>query len=325
MTTRPRSWKSGLPARPAHLVELLHREPVPSHGKGIEDHLRGREIHPGTERCGRNHRHELSLQEPGLHIPPLLGQAGMVRGSPDAKGIGDRMAAGPGIGEDDGLAPEPLGRGALVLLGGHLLDGRDLLLALDKEQVPLEPDRAFSVLDERTVQFLCKHFRRSDGCRKVQELCLRGRGTSAGDHAVEPVAAVIVLQHLHLIDYDRCDIAHLLPAADHVVHPFVGTDNDRCLRVPVANLPGLGQVEPAHAGQEAGLCKFPVPLREPLVLLVCQRDKRDQEKHPPPSFEEILDTRHLADERLAARSCRNDQQVLAEAGARLPPQAAVPA
>ena len=128
----------------------------------------------------------------------------MVRGSPDAERIGDRVAPGPGVREDDRLAPEALGRGPLVLLGRHLLDHRDLLLALGKEQVALQPHRAVSVHHERAVQFLCQDLGRADRCREVQELGLRGEILEPGDHPVEPVAPVSVLQHLDLIDDHGC-------------------------------------------------------------------------------------------------------------------------
>ena len=71
--------------------------------------------------------------------------------------------------------------------------------------------------------------------------------------------AVCILKHLDLINHDGRNVSHLLPAADHIVHPFIGADNDRGLGVPVPDLPGLGKVKPAYPGEEPRLCKLPVP------------------------------------------------------------------
>src|SRR5512137_1910651 len=97
-------------SRPAcHLVKLLHREPVPAHGKCIEDYLRCREIHACTKRCSRDHRHQFPAKEFCLDITPLLRcETGMVCCSPHPQCVGNRVTPGPCVGEDDRLATESL-------------------------------------------------------------------------------------------------------------------------------------------------------------------------------------------------------------------------
>ncbi len=178
-----------------------------------------------------------------------------------------------------------------------------------KRRYRSSPNRAFGVPHETAVQFFCQRLRGADGSRQVQELCLRGEVFQPCDHAVETVPPVCILEHLDLIDHHGRDICHLLPAADHGVHPFIGADDNWRLGVPVPHFPGLGKVEPAHPGQEPGLCNFPVPVSKPFIFLVCEGHQRDEEEHPSPSLKIVLDPCHLPDECLAARRCSNDQQV----------------
>ena len=65
-----------------HLVELLHREPVDSHGKRIEDDLTCREVHTGRKSSGRDNTGEFSFLELFLNLTAFLrSQTGMVRRS----------------------------------------------------------------------------------------------------------------------------------------------------------------------------------------------------------------------------------------------------
>jgi len=148
----------------------------------------------------------------------------MVCRSPNAECIGDRMAAGPCIGKDDGLSPEPLRRGALILFGGHLLDGGNFCLRSRKRRYRSRPTGRSAYWTRLQFSFLASVWR-ADSRRKVQELGLRSEVFQA---AIMPSrrAAVCIFEHLHLVDYDGRNICHPLPAADHVVNTFVGTNND---------------------------------------------------------------------------------------------------
>ena len=55
-----------------HLVELLHREPVDSHGQRIEDDLTCREVHTGRKSSGRDNAGEFSFLELFLNLPAFL-------------------------------------------------------------------------------------------------------------------------------------------------------------------------------------------------------------------------------------------------------------
>ncbi len=235
----------------------------------------------------------------------------MVGRSPHPQCIGNRVAPCPCIGKDDGLSPESFRGGPLVLLGGHLLDGRDLLFALQKEEIPFQSHRAFSVLHKAAVQFFCQRLGGAYGSRQVQELCLRCKIFQPCDHAIETVPPVCILEHLDFIDHHGRNICHLLPAADHGIHPFIGADDNGRLRVPVPHFPGLGKVKPAHPGEEPGPGNFPVPVRKPFIFLVCEGYEGYEEEHPSPPLKVVLNPRHLTNECLATRCCGYHQQVLA--------------
>ena len=65
-----------------HLVELLHREPVDSHGQRIEDDLACREVHTGRKSSGRDNTGKFSFLELLFHLAAFLRcQTGMVRRS----------------------------------------------------------------------------------------------------------------------------------------------------------------------------------------------------------------------------------------------------
>ncbi|KAF5028912.1 hypothetical protein DSECCO2_654080 [anaerobic digester metagenome] len=300
------------PPRPAHhLVELLDGEPLNAHRKRIEDHLGRREIDAcGKRRRGHDSR-DLPVREPPLHVPAFLGgQPRVIGGGLGSKGVGNDMTAGPGVREDDRLAPVALRRPYFVFLGGHLLDEPDLLVSLDEDEVAFERNRPVRVADKVCPEFLREQSRSPDRGREVEELRLGRDVLEPGDQPVETVAAFRILEHLHLVDDDGADVFYGSPGPESVVDPLVSPHHHGSVDVPVARRTGLGEVETAHPGLQGDPDQVTVAVAEPLVLLVRERDQRNQEERPPPAFEEILHPGHLPDEGLAARGRRDDQEVL---------------
>ncbi len=233
----------------------------------------------------------------------------MVGGITRPQGVGNDVRPGPGVGEYDRLAVEALRGDAGVLLGAEALDRRDLLLALDEEEVPLEGNRPVVVPDERCPQFLCEHIGDPDGGREVQELGLRGKVLHPRDQAVQAVSPVRVLEHLHLVDDHRPDRREPLPRTDEVVDPLVRPDDDGGTDVPVSNWGILGQPDPGLANQDTHPRELSVPLLETLVLLHRERHQGDEEEGVAPPFEMVFHPCHLADECLSARGRRDDQEM----------------
>ncbi|KAF5043161.1 hypothetical protein DSECCO2_505150 [anaerobic digester metagenome] len=130
----------------------------------------------------------------------------MVGGGNLSESVGDDVAAGPGVREDDRLAPVALRRPYLVLLGDHLLDEPDLLRPFHEDEVPLERNRPVGVADQVCPEFLREQPGSPDRRREVEELGFRGDMLEPGDQPVETVAPIGVLEHLDLIDDDGPDV-----------------------------------------------------------------------------------------------------------------------
>ncbi|OQC70896.1 MAG: hypothetical protein BWX50_00753 [Euryarchaeota archaeon ADurb.Bin009] len=174
----------------------------------------------------------------------------------------------------------------------------------------LQRHRPVRVANKVCPEFLRKQPRHADRGREVEELGIGGDLLEAGDQPVEAVAPVGVLEHLDLVDDDGPDAFHGPPGAEGVIDPLVGPHHDGGADVPLPGRTGLGEVEAAHPGLQGDPHQVAVTVAEPLILLVCECDQRDQEEHPPPPFEEVLHAGHLPDERLAARGGGDDEEVL---------------
>ena len=160
--------------------------------------------------------------------------------------------------------------------------------------------------------FFASELRRADRGREVEELGLREEVLEPRDQPVEPVAPLGVLEHLDLVDHDRADLGREPAEPDLVVDPLVRPDDQRRPRVAGPAAAVLGQADPRGPDLERGLRERAVPLGKALVLLDRERDERDEEEHPPPPLDVVLEPGHLADEGLARRGGRDHEQVLAE-------------
>ncbi len=226
------------------------------------------------------------------------------------QGIGNDVGSRTGMGEDNRLTMEALRRDPGIFLGAEALDGRYLLLVLDKDEVSFEGYRPVIVPDKRSTQFLCEYLRDPDSSREVEELGFRGKVLQPRNQTVKAVTTVRILEHLHLVDDHGPDGREPLSGPDKVVHTLIGSHDDRSPDVSVADRSILRQLDAGLPYEDPDTCDLPVPLFKTLVLLDSECHQGDEEQGVAPSFQMVLEARHLPNEGLPARCGRDDQKML---------------
>ncbi|CDK41073.1 hypothetical protein BN903_9 [Halorubrum sp. AJ67] len=265
-----------------HLGELLNGEPLDPHRQRVEDHLRGGEVDSGRQRRGGDDRGEVLVTEHALDLlPAAVIEPGVVRRGVVPELAADLVTAPPRVREDDRLAAVPLRRFRVELPFDELVRYLRLLAAVGEGDVSLDWDGSLLVLDERRPELLREPLGVPDGRREVDELGavvarMRLHPVLAvvlqpRDEAVEPVAALALLQGVDLVDDDRPHVAQILPGPERVVDPLVGADDHVGVRVePVAVV-----VHPRGADPDGHVEQVAVAVLEVLVFLVGERDERD--------------------------------------------------
>ncbi|VVB68453.1 Uncharacterised protein [uncultured archaeon] len=164
------------------------------------------------------------------------------------------------------------------------------------------------ILDQRRVQPLRQRRRIAHSCRQKDELSLGRSQLQPGDHARQPVTALRVLQHVHLVDHHCPYLPQALLGADRLVYALVGPGDDVGVQA-LLDLAGFAHADAAHTNADGGLKAQFAVAGELVELLIGQGNQGNQKQQLALAFQQILDSGHLANQALS-RGCGGYYQLV---------------